>query len=132
MDRWNRKVQNIRRRELREPNLSEFVQFVEEKTLLINLFLWKALHEYAGLKEKAGNANHKKLKNFSTKSEEKPTQNQSLVNPRHTIDRGVLTPLLYGDPLLCLPPFFQILSNPLPLVSVAESVITPHLVCYFS
>ena len=36
MDRWNRKVQNIRRRGLREPDLADFVQFVEEETLLMN------------------------------------------------------------------------------------------------
>ena len=29
MDRWNRKLQNIRR-ELREPDLTDFVQFAEE------------------------------------------------------------------------------------------------------
>ena len=36
VDRWNRKVQNIRRRELREPDLTDFVQFVEEEKLLMN------------------------------------------------------------------------------------------------
>ena len=84
MDWWNRKVQNIRRRELREPVLTDFVQFVEEETLLMNdpLFLREALHEYAGQNDKAGNAKHKKLKNCYTKSEEKVTQNQSSVNPR--------------------------------------------------
>ena len=41
MNRWDRKVQNIRRRELRESDLTNFVQFVEEETLLMNdpLFL---------------------------------------------------------------------------------------------
>ena len=69
MDRWNRKVQNIRRRGLREPDLADFVQFVEEETLLMNgpLLLREALHEYAGQKEKSGNAKHKKLKNCYTK-----------------------------------------------------------------
>ena len=83
MDRWNRNVQNIRRRELRESDLTDFVQFVVE-TLLMNdlLFSREALHEYAGQKEKAGNAKHKKLKNCYAKSEEKVTQNQSSVNPR--------------------------------------------------
>ena len=83
-DRWNRKVQNIRRRELREPDLTNFVQFVEEETLLMNdpLFSRETLHEYAGQKEKAGNAKHKKLKNYYTKSDEKVTQNQPSVNPR--------------------------------------------------
>ena len=82
MDRWNRKVQNIRKRE--ERKIIDFVQFVEEETLLMNdpLFSREALHEYAWQKEKAGNAKHKKLKNCYTKSEEKVTQNQSLGNPR--------------------------------------------------
>ena len=68
----------------RESDLIDFVQFVEEETLLMNdpLFSSEALHEYAGQKEKAGNAKHKKLKNCYTKSEEKVTQNQSLGNPR--------------------------------------------------
>ena len=84
MDRWNRKVQNIRRRELREPDLIEFVWFLEEETLLMNdpLFSREALCEYAGQNEKEGKAKHKKLKNSYTKSEEKVTQNQSSVNPR--------------------------------------------------
>ena len=77
MDRWNRKVQNIRRRESREPDLIDFVRFVEEETLLMNdpLFSREALCEYAGQKEKEGKAKHKKLKNCYTKSEEKVTQN---------------------------------------------------------
>ena len=84
MDRWNRKVQNIRRRELREPDLTDFVQFMEEETLLMNnpLFSREAFHEYAGQKKNAGNSKHKKLKNCYTKSEEKVTQNQSSVNSR--------------------------------------------------
>ena len=53
MNRWNRKVHNIRR-ELREPDLTNFAQFVEEETLLMKdpLFSREALHEYAGQKEK--------------------------------------------------------------------------------
>ena len=49
MNRWNRNVQNIRRRELRESDLTDFDQFVVE-TLLMNdlLFSREALHEYAG------------------------------------------------------------------------------------
>ena len=54
MDRWNRNVQNIRRRESREPDLIDFVWFVEEETLLMNdpLFSREALCEDAGQKEK--------------------------------------------------------------------------------
>ena len=51
MGRWNRKVQNITRRELKD--LADFVQCVEEETLLMNdpLFSREALYEYAGQKE---------------------------------------------------------------------------------
>ena len=73
IDRWNRKVQNIRRRELRGPDSTDFVQFVEEETLLMNdpLFSREAFHEYAEQKQNAGNAKHRQLKNCYTKSEEK-------------------------------------------------------------
>ena len=76
MGRWNRKVQNVKRRGLRESDLTDFVQFVEQETLLMNgpLFSREALHKYAGQKEKSGNAKHKKLKNCYTKSEERDTQ----------------------------------------------------------
>ena len=84
MDRWNRKVQNIRRRESREPDLIDFVRFVKEEILLMNdpLFSREAFCEYAGQKEEEGKVKHKKLKNCYTKSEEKVTQNYSSVNPR--------------------------------------------------
>ena len=64
MEMRNRKVQNIRRRELREPDLTDFVQLLEEETLLMNdsLFLREALHEYAGQKEKAENATQSQKK----------------------------------------------------------------------
>ena len=69
---------------MRESDLIDFVQFVEEETLLINdpLFSREPLHDYAGQEEKVGNAKHKKLKNCYSKPKEKVTQNQSSVNPR--------------------------------------------------
>ena len=36
MDRLNRKVQVIRKRYLGEPNLQNFIRFVEKKTVVIN------------------------------------------------------------------------------------------------
>ena len=70
--RWNRKVQNVKRRGLRESDLTDFVQFVEQEILLMNgpLFSREALHEYAGQKENAGNAKHKKL-SIATQSQKK-------------------------------------------------------------
>ena len=93
IDRWNRKVQNIRKRELREPDLTDFVRFVEEKTLLMNdlLFLREVICEYAGQKESKGKAKHKKLKNSYTKSEEKVTQNRG----RNVFSVMAVMPVLY-------------------------------------
>ena len=74
MDRWNRKVQNIKRKELRKSDLTDFVQFVEEEILLMNdpLLPTEALHEYAGQKENAGNAKHKKLSIVTQSQKKKP------------------------------------------------------------
>ena len=74
MDRWNRKVQNIKRRELRESDLTDFVQFVEVEILLMNdpLLPRETLHEYAGQKENAGNAKHKKLSIVTQSQKKKP------------------------------------------------------------
>ena len=53
----------------------------------------------------------------------------------HIVGRGVLTPIFYEDSLILPTPlFFQILSTPslqLP-VSLAEWVITTHLMCHFN
>ena len=48
MDRWNRTVQAVRRKQRREPDLQDLIQFVEEETTLVNdsLFSREALHEY--------------------------------------------------------------------------------------
>ena len=45
MDRWTRKVQAIRKRHLREPDLQDLIKFVEEETVLMNnpLFSREAL-----------------------------------------------------------------------------------------
>ena len=84
MDRYNRKVQNMRKSELRHPDLKDFVRFVEEKILLRNdpLLSREKLHEYAGQKKQSGNAKHKKLKNCYTNPNENVTKSHYSVNPR--------------------------------------------------
>ena len=79
MGRWNRKVQNVKRRGLRESDLTDFVQFVEQETLLMNgpLFSREALHKYAGQKENAGNAGNAKHKKLSI-----ATQSQKKKSPK--------------------------------------------------
>ena len=48
MDRWNKKVQVIRKKHLCEPDLQDLMKFVEEETVLMNdpLFSREALHQY--------------------------------------------------------------------------------------
>ena len=48
MDRWNKKVQVIRKRHLCEPDLQDLIKFVEEETVLMNdpLFSRETLHQY--------------------------------------------------------------------------------------
>ena len=36
MERWNRKVLNIRRCQVREPTLDDMTDFIEEETILLN------------------------------------------------------------------------------------------------
>ena len=48
MERWNRKVQNIRRYQAREPTLDDMTDFIEEDTILMNdpSFSREALADY--------------------------------------------------------------------------------------
>ena len=48
IERWNRKVLNIRRRQVREPTLDDTIDFIEEETILMNdpLFSREALANY--------------------------------------------------------------------------------------
>ena len=48
MERWNRKVQNIRRYQVREPTLDDMTDFIEEDTILMNdpSFSREALADY--------------------------------------------------------------------------------------
>ena len=36
MERWNRKVLNIRKCQVREPTLNDMTDFIEEETILMN------------------------------------------------------------------------------------------------
>ena len=47
-DRWNSTAQAIRRKQIKEPDLQDLMQFVEEETSLMNdlLFSREALYEY--------------------------------------------------------------------------------------
>ena len=48
MDRWNKTVQAIRRKQIRDLDLQDSIQFVEKETTLMNdpLFSRETLHEY--------------------------------------------------------------------------------------
>lgn len=53
VDRWNNKIQAIRKTHLHEPSLQDLIKFVEEKTVLRNdpLFSREALHKARKLKK---------------------------------------------------------------------------------
>ena len=84
MDRWNRKVQAIRKWHLREPDLQDLIKFVEEETVLMNdpLFSREALHEYIKHPEKSTHMKARKLKNCYTKADEK---NEMAVEQTETV-----------------------------------------------
>ena len=67
-DRWNRKVQVVRRSFGREPCLSDFASFVHEQTTLVNdpVFSKDVVLEYVQTPEKKHDKN-KKYKSFATK-----------------------------------------------------------------
>ena len=73
MNRWNRKVQAIRKKHLGEPDLQDLIKFTEEETILVNnlLFSRQALHEYTKHPEKSTRVKARKLKNCYTKAIEK-------------------------------------------------------------
>ena len=70
-DRWNRKVQTVRKNSGREPCLSDFASFVLEETTLVNdpIFSKDALLEYVQTPEKKHNKK-KKFGSFATKGGE--------------------------------------------------------------
>ena len=73
MDRWNRTVQAIRRKQIRESDLQYLIQFVEEETTLMNdlLFSIEAVHEYARGPEKQNQRILKQINNCFVKADKK-------------------------------------------------------------
>ena len=47
-DRWNKKVYSLRRNFMREPNINDLINFVDEETVLVNdaLFSRGAVSQY--------------------------------------------------------------------------------------
>ena len=69
MKRWNRKVLNIRRCQIREPTLNDVTDFIEEVTMLMNdpLFSPEALADYHIKLQRA--VRQKRMKNYTIKAE---------------------------------------------------------------
>ena len=65
MDKWNRTVKVVRRKQIREPDLQDLIQFVEEEITLMNdlLQLREALREYTKGPEKQNQRRLKQMKN---------------------------------------------------------------------
>ena len=76
IDRWNRNVQAIRKRHLREPDLQDLINFVEEETVLMNdpLFSREALHESIKHPERSTHLKARKRKNCYTKADQKTVE----------------------------------------------------------
>ena len=53
-DRWNRRVQFKRKNQLRDPDLEDFIKFLDEETELINdlLYFWGAVEQQTEKKER--------------------------------------------------------------------------------
>ena len=73
MDRQNRTVQAIRRKQRREPDLQDLIQFVEEETILMNdpLFSREALYDYTKGAEKQNQRRLGRMKNCFVKADKK-------------------------------------------------------------
>ena len=65
MDRWNRTIKAVRRKQIREPDLQDLIEFVEEEITLMNDLLQpiEALHEYTKSPEKQNQRRLKQMKN---------------------------------------------------------------------
>ena len=70
MERWNRKVLNIRRCQVREPTLNDMTDFIEEETILMNdpLFSREVLADYHTKLEHP--VRQKWMKNYTIKEED--------------------------------------------------------------
>ena len=69
-DKWARHVLNIRRSQLREPNLVDFIEFVKHETFLVNdpLFSESATDQYCERASKGSQQNTKHKGNKLTMS----------------------------------------------------------------
>ena len=72
---WKRELSEIRRYHRREPDLEDFIMYIEEETMLMSdpLFFWEALLELNIVKERPARRN--KVKGFLTVSGEKTAAN---------------------------------------------------------
>ena len=70
MEKWNRKVVNIRRCQVRERTLNDMTGFIEEETILMNdpLFSREALADYHTKLEYP--VRKKRMKNYTIKAED--------------------------------------------------------------
>ena len=70
MEKWNRKVVNIRRCQVRERTLNDMTGFIEEETILMNdpLFSREALADYHTKLEYL--VRKKRMKNYTIKAED--------------------------------------------------------------
>ena len=94
-ERWKREVSKIRRHHRREPDLEDFIMYIEEETMLMSdpLFFWEALLELNIVKERPARRN--KVKGFLTVSDEKTAADDKndkkpphcpLCNSSHDLD----------------------------------------------
>ena len=94
-ERWNREVSKIRRHHRREPDLEDFIMYIEEETMLMSdpLFSWEALSELNTVKERSARRN--KFKGFLTVSDGKAAADDKnskkpphcpLCNSSHDLD----------------------------------------------
>ena len=69
-DKWSRKVLTIRQNQRREPELSDFIKFVDNETLIVSdpLFSKAAVDEYL---EKRPNHKRNKISAFATGEQSK-------------------------------------------------------------
>ena len=75
IDRWNRNVQAIRKRNLHKPDLQDLIKFEEETVLMNNpLFSREVLNEYTKHPERSTHVKARKLKNCYTKADQKTVE----------------------------------------------------------
>ena len=80
MDKWNRTVKVVRRKQIREPDLQDLIQFVEEEITLMNdlLQLREALREYTKGPEKQNQRRLKQMKKCFVKGDKNKDACESL------------------------------------------------------